>query len=37
VGKPEGKRPLEELGIDGKVICIIIGLKGIEHEGVDWV
>ena len=35
--KPEGKRPPEELGIEGKLVHMITGLKEAEHEGVDWV
>jgi hypothetical protein len=34
VGKPEGKRPLEDLGIGGN---IRIDLKEIGSEGVDWI
>jgi hypothetical protein len=34
VGKPEGKRPLEDLGIDGNILeCI---LTEIGWEVVDW-
>lgn len=33
--KPEGKRPSEELGIEGKVVHTIISLKEVEHEGVN--
>jgi hypothetical protein len=35
--KPEGKRPPEELGTEGKVEHMITGLKELEHKGVDWV
>jgi len=35
--KPEGKRPPEELGTEGKLEHMITGLKELENEGVDWV
>jgi hypothetical protein len=35
--KPEAKRPREELGIEGKLVHMITGLKEVEHEHVDWV
>jgi hypothetical protein len=34
--KPEGKRPLGDLSLNGKIILKWI-LKGTEYESVDWI
>jgi hypothetical protein len=36
VGKPEGKKHLSELGVDGRVIVESI-LRDIEREDRDWI
>jgi hypothetical protein len=37
IGKPEGKRTLEDLGVDGRIILEwIMDLRDIGWEGVDW-
>jgi hypothetical protein len=37
VGKPEGKRPLEDIGVDGKIIVEWILEKLIEWIGMYWM
>jgi hypothetical protein len=37
VGKPEGKRPLETIGVIWWEDNIKMDLKGLRWEGVDWV